>query len=117
MFYGDKGTLKAGVFGYDFKPEKGDAIHRDVTYEYEQFPEDKTEPRLEKHCAPAIRQHMKDFLAAIETRSKPVADIEQGHISWASCILGNMAMKLERTLEWDAAQGRVVGDDEANRKS
>jgi predicted dehydrogenase len=114
-FYGDKGTLKASVFSYDFVPDKGEGVHKDVTYELEQFPEDKTEPRLEKHCAPAIRQHMKDFLAAIEARSKPVADIEQGHISSASCILGNMAMKLGRTLEWDAAKGRVVGDDEANR--
>jgi len=114
-FYGDKGTLKASVFSYDFVPDKGEGIHKDVTYELEQFPEDKTEPRLEKHCAPAIRLHMKDFLAAIEARSKPVADIEQGHISSASCILGNMAMKLGRTLEWDAAKSRVVGDDEANR--
>lgn len=114
-FYGDKGTLKASVFSYDFVPDKGEGVHKDVTYELEQFPEDKTEPRLEKHCAPAIRQHMKDFLAAIEARGKPVADIEQGHISSASCILGNMAMKLGRTLEWDAAKGRVVGDEEANR--
>lgn len=114
-FYGDKGTLKASVFSYDFVPDKGEGVHKDVTYELEQFPEDKTEPRLEKHCAPAIRQHMKDFLAAIEARSKPVADIEQGHISSASCILGNMAMKLGRTLEWDSAKGRVVEDEEANR--
>src|SRR5262249_23713809 len=59
--YGEKGTLKAGVMGYDFIPaEKGaPSIHRDVTYELEQYPEDKTEPRLEKHVAPAIRAHMK----------------------------------------------------------
>jgi hypothetical protein len=44
-----------------------------------------------------------------------VADIEQGHISSASCILANLSMKLGRTLTWDAAAGKVVGDDEANR--
>ncbi|MEJ7606742.1 MAG: Gfo/Idh/MocA family oxidoreductase [Bryobacteraceae bacterium] len=78
--YGDKGTLKAGVMGYDYLPMGKDEkpIHKDVTYELEQFPEDKTEPALEKHVAPAVRVHMKDFLAAIEKRSKPVADIEQG---------------------------------------
>ena len=58
---------------------------------------------------------MKDFLSAIATRGKPVADIEQGHISTACCILGNMALKLGRTLAWDSAQGRVIQDDEANR--
>ena len=116
IFYGDKGTLKADVYGYDFIPEGGGKrVRRDVTYELEQYPEDKTEKDLEKHCAPAIRHHMIDFLAAIDKRSKPVADIEQGHISTASCILANLSMKLGRTLAWDAAQQRVVGDEEANR--
>jgi predicted dehydrogenase len=115
-FYGDKGTLKMGVMGYDFTPQpKGEAIHRDVTYELEQYPEDKTEKDLEKHCAPAIRAHMKDFLAAIAKRSRPVADIEQGVTSTVSCILANLSMKLGRTLTWDAAAGKVAGDDEANR--
>lgn len=115
--YGDKGTLKAGVFGYDFIPvdKGGQAIHRDVTYELEQYPEDKTEDRLEKHVAPAIRGHMRNFLASIDARSRPVADIEQGYISTASCILANMAMTLGRTLTWDPAKHRITGDDEANR--
>ena len=56
-------------------------MHRDVTYELEQYPEDKTEPDLEKQCAPAIRHHMQNFLANIDSRGKPVADIEQGYIS------------------------------------
>ena len=57
---------------------------------------------------------MKDFLNCIETRGTPVADIEQGHISSASCILANIAMQLGRTLEWDPIAHRVVGDEEAN---
>ena len=59
---------------------------------------------------------MKDFLAAIALRSRPVADIEQGHISTASCILANLAMQLGRTLAWDPVKGRVLGDEEANRR-
>jgi len=115
-FYGDKGTLKVSVYSYDFVPEGGKgAVHRDVTYEFEQYPIDKTEPDLERHVAPAIRHHMQDFLAAIDARSKPVADIEEGYISTASCILANMSMKLGRTLAWDPQAGRIAGDDEANR--
>ena len=114
-FYGDKGTLKASVMSYDFVPQgKGEKpIHKDVTYELEEFPEDKTEKDLEKHVAPAIRVHMRDFLKAITNRSKPVADIEQGHISSASCILANVAMQLGRTLMLE--NGTVVGDEEAQR--
>ena len=116
-FYGDKGTLKASVNGYDFTPMAKGAqpVHRDVTYELEQYPEDKTEKDLERNVAPAIRYHMKDFLAAIDARSKPVADIEQGYISTASCILANLAMQTGRTFEWDAAAGRVKNDADANR--
>jgi len=113
--YGDKGTLKMSVMSYDFIPNRGQPIHKDVTYELEQYPEDKTERDLEQHVAPAIRHHMQDFLHAIATRGKPVADIEEGHISTASCILANMSMKLGRTLTWDAEKRQIVRDDEANR--
>jgi predicted dehydrogenase len=115
-FYGDKGTLKASVYSYDFIPQgKGQAVHKDVEYELEQYPEDKTEKELEKHCAPAIRGHMKDFLAAVASRGKPVADIEQGYISTAACILANVSMQVGRSITWDPVKGRAVGDDEVNK--
>jgi predicted dehydrogenase len=114
-FYGEKGTLKASVYCYDFIPQKGERIHGEVLYELEQYPEDKTEERLEKHCAPAIRRHWLNFLAAIDARQRPVADIEQGYISTSSCILANLSLKTGRTLAWDPAAQRVIGDEEANR--
>jgi predicted dehydrogenase len=116
-FYGDKGTLKAGVMSYDFIPRggRGEALREDVTYEFDQFPEDRTEKDLETHVAPAIRAHMKDFLTCIESRQKPIADIEQGYISTTACILANLSMGLGRSLRWDHANGVIVGDAEANR--
>ena len=114
--YGDKGTLKVSVDSYDFTPlGGGKPLHGDVVYELEEYPEDKTEKDLERHVAPAVRRHIQDFLSCVASRGKPVADIEQGHISTASCILANLAMQLGRKLEWDASAGRVVGDDEANK--
>ncbi len=114
--YGEKGTLKASVFRWDFIPQgQGEPIHRDVTYELEQYPEDKTEPGLEKQCAPALRGHMKNFLKAIDERGRPVSDIEEGYISSTSCILANLAMKTGRTLAWDPEKAQVIGDEEANR--
>jgi predicted dehydrogenase len=115
-FYGDKGTLKLSVMSYDFIPlGGGQPVHKDVTYELEQYPEDKTEKELEKNVAPAIRHHMQNFLASIDARSHPVADIEQGYISTASCILANNSMQLGRSLSWDAEKQVVVGDAEANK--
>jgi len=114
--YGDKGTLKLSVNSFDFTPTgQGQAVHRDVVMELDKYPEDRTEKDLEQHVAPAIRVHMLDFLRAIAGRGKPVADIEQGHISTASCILANLSMQLGRSLTWDAEKQQVVGDAEANK--
>jgi len=114
-FYGDKGTLEASVMGYTFKPNRGNEIHKDVTYELDKYPEDRTEKDLEKHVAPAIRHHMQNLLENIASRGKPVADIEQGYMSTASCILANMSMALGRELRWDAQKQEVIGDEEANK--
>ena len=114
--YGENGTLKASVNSFDFTPRgKGKAIHRDVTFELDQYPEDKTEKDLERHVAPAVRGHMVDFLNRIDDRGRPVSDIEEGHISTASCILANLAMQTGKTLKWDAKNGRVIGDDDVNQ--
>jgi len=115
--YGDKGTLKASVMRYDFAPLGGNAraIHRDVAYELDAFPEDRTEKDLEQHVAPALRAHLLDFLACTRSRRRPVADIEEGAQSTIACLLANLSLQLGRTLDWDAAVGRVVGDEEANR--
>ncbi len=115
-FYGDKGTLKASVMGYDFVPsgKGGSPVHEDVKYEFEQYPEDKTEKDLETHVAPAIRAHMKNFLECIASREKPVSDIEQGYMSATACILANLSMQLGRSITWDHAKGEAVGDAEAN---
>jgi predicted dehydrogenase len=115
--HGDKGMLKASVMSYDFYPagKNEPSIHKDVVYEREQYPDDIGEKDIELHAAPATRAHMRDFLAAIGSRGRPVADIEEGHISTASCILANLAMQLGRPLAWDAAKGQVTGDLEANR--
>jgi predicted dehydrogenase len=113
--YGDKGTLKISVWSYDFipkgsgTPERGEALD-----EREKYPEDVEHKATEWFAAAATRQHMRDFLAARREGKLPVADIEQGHISSACCILANLSMELGRGLRWDSQAGRVIGDDEAN---
>ena len=117
FIYGEKGTLKLSVYRYDFVPtnRREKPIHGEVVYELDQYPEDRTEKDLEKHVAPALRRHWVNFLHAIETRGRPVSDIEEGYISSSCCILGNVALQIGRTLLWDPVQGRIVGDEEANQ--
>jgi predicted dehydrogenase len=115
--YGEKGTLKLSVNKYEFFPvgQPKPKLSGTALFEEDKYPEDKTEKDLERHVASAVREHMRDFLKARESRGKPVADIEQGHISTASCILANLSMQLGRSLKWDAAKHEVVGDPEANK--
>ncbi len=117
IFYGDKATLKLGVDGYDLIPEgkSEPTIHKDCVLERDKFPEDVTEPDIDLSGAPATRANMKDFLAAIDSRGTPVADILQGHISTASCILANLSMQLGRQLVYDPVKHEVVGDADATR--
>lgn len=115
-FYGDKGTLKASVFKWEFFPRgakqaqsKGDAL-----LEYQKYPEDETEKDLERHVASAMRGHWRNYLECVEQRTQPVANIEQAFISSAACILANLSQKLGgRTLTYDPKSNTVPGDREA----
>lgn len=118
FIYGEKGTLKASTMRADFIPNdaKAKPLHFDCVFEREQYPEDVSEKDIELNAAPATRRHMQDFLAAIEKRSRPIADIEEGHISTASCILANLSMQLGgRPLRYDPRQRIVLDDQEATK--
>lgn len=117
FIYGEKGTLKASVMKYEFIPNgKGEKIKMDVVYEREKYPEDLIEDRIELHAAPATRLHMLDFIKSINESSKPIADIEQGHISTASCILANISMELGRPVKYDSISKTIQNDAEATSK-
>jgi predicted dehydrogenase len=115
--YGEKGTLAGSTMQADFVPYgDGEPIHFDVLYEKEKYPEDVTEKDIELNAAPATRLHMLDFLAAIKNNSRPVADIEEGHISTASCIIANISMENGgRPMVYDSKQHKFVNDPEADK--
>ena len=112
--YGENGTLCGSTMRYDFIPSgKGEKVHGDVLFEREKYPEDLREKDIELFAAPATRAHMQNFLTAIDNKTRPVADIEEGHISTASCIMANISMKLGRPLQYDPVNKIVKGDPEA----
>jgi predicted dehydrogenase len=118
IFYGDKGTLKVSVNKYEFFPAGSNkaTISGTPLFEEDKYPEDKTEKDLERHVASALRRHWLDFLKCREDRGRPVADIGQGHISSASCILANISQSLGgRTIVWNPEKHQCVGDEEANK--
>ena len=101
---------------YDFTSvDNGKKLHGDTLYEREKYPEDLNEQDIELHAASATRMHMKNFIDAIDNKTRPVADIEQGHISTASCILANISMQLGRAVRYDHKKMEVIGDPEATK--
>ena len=116
FIYGEHGVLKGSVHKYEFISNDGKVISSmGALYEKDRYPEDVTEKDIEIHVAPATRSHMIDLLKAIETNSTPVADISQGHISTASCIMANLSMALGRPLSYDKRLHVIVNDKEATK--
>lgn len=114
--FGEKGTLAGSVQKCDFIPVDRNApfkFHRDAVVEGEKYPEDLKEKDIELHAASATRAHMQNFLQAIENKTKPISDIEQGHISTASSIMANLSMNLGRSLQYDPVKKIITGDREA----
>ena len=58
--------------------------------------------------------HYIDFLDAMKSRKQPICPAEVGHRTNTVCLLGNIAYKLGRPLQWDYRTERFVGDREAN---
>jgi hypothetical protein len=114
--YGEKGTLSGDPMKYDFTPvDDGKKLHGNTLYEREKYPEDLNEEDIELHAASATRMHMRNFIDAIDNKTRPVADIEQGHISTASCILANISMQLGRPVRYDHKKMEIIGDPEATK--
>ncbi len=114
--FGEKGTLSGSTMKADFVPYgEGKPIHFDVLYEKEQYPEDLEEKDNELNAAPATRRHMIDWLAAINQGTEPVADVMNGHISTASCILANLSMDAGRPVVYDPDKKIVLNDPEITK--
>lgn len=59
--------------------------------------------------------HHQNWFDCIKTREKTIMNIEAGHRVASMCILGNLAYRLGRPLEWDPVKEEFIGDAEANR--
>ncbi len=58
--------------------------------------------------------HVRNFLDCIETRALPAGDIEIGHRSTATCLLGNIAFRTGQKLLWDPKSEKITNSREAN---
>ncbi len=62
----------------------------------------------------AIINHMGNFFDCVQSNKLPVSDIESQHRSVSTCHLGNIAMRVGRTLKWDPETETFPNDADAN---
>lgn len=75
----------------------------------------KTPPESFKERLPVSNHHLGNWLDCIQSRGRPIADVEIGHRSAIVCHLGNIARWVGRRLKWDPEKEMFPGDEEANR--
>jgi hypothetical protein len=56
-----------------------------------------------------------NFLSCIETREKPVCDIEIGQRSTNMSLLGMISAKVGRSIQWDGEKEIIANNPEANQ--
>ena len=57
--------------------------------------------------------HMKNFFECIGDRTQPISDVHTHHRAMTVCHLSNIAIRLNRTLEWNPQTEQIVNDPEA----
>ncbi|MGH9847027.1 MAG: Gfo/Idh/MocA family protein [Blastocatellia bacterium] len=104
VFHGTKGSLSIMRDGFTIAPE---------TWRKRDKPE--IEPmQVRGNPNESQERHIRNFIECIRSRQRPVADVEEGHLTATVCHLGNIATRLGRSLQWDAAREEFIGDKEAS---
>ncbi len=89
-FHGTKGTMFLDRSRYQVFPEK--AFGADL------------QPMEEKSSNNTNTAHWANFMDCIKSRQKPICDIEIGHRSTTTALLGNVALRSKLRIDWDSKQ-------------
>ena len=107
-FLGTAATLFVDRERYELRPEpKPSAPGRRTSSPSRRRP--RTRPLPDAHPS-----HQRNFIDCVKSRQAPICDIEIGHRSSSTAILGNMALRSGQTVVWDGKAERVTnGNDKA----
>jgi predicted dehydrogenase len=120
-FRGTKGTLYLKSNGYEVVP---DAISPNEFFD--RTPLDRSRDNWRKGAKAMIepkkgvgdadtKHHARNFLDCVRSRKEANCDIEIGHRSTSSPLVGNIAYKLKAYLEWDGNAERFTNNMAANK--
>lgn len=103
-FYGTEGTFHMGwLDGWTFYPANK---NKPIIHE---------NPTLHEPDSQNIKELWANFVDCIKTGKRAASDIEIGHRSSNVALLGNLSMKLGRSIDWDGEKEIILNDPEANK--
>ena len=99
-FYGVNGTLILDAGGWEVIPEGGRC--------------ERIKKKIEEDSEACRVRLVGDFLECCRTRKRPAMDLELGNHVTTVAHLGNLALRTNRSIEYDAKAMKVIGNDQAN---
>jgi predicted dehydrogenase len=119
-FYGTDGTMFLDRSGFEVFPEpvtEGDyrEMHRHGGGEEHEV-RGKTPEMKMQQIDDGLLEHVGNLLECMKTRKNPISDIEIGHRSSSTCLLGNVALRSKERLEWDVANQKLTKGSAAAQK-
>lgn len=107
LFEGDAGTLfvnRQTITGKAHDELKDKPLPKDPLFL----------PPVDTSIEQPHERHMAEFLHCVQTRRQPRSDVWSHTRHLATCHLANIAMRLNRRIEWDATRQQIIGDTRAN---
>jgi predicted dehydrogenase len=100
-FYGTEGTLFVDRSGFELVPE---TRRDDETVVARMLP-------VRRQRTEDDPTHARNFIDCVKSRAEPICDIEIGHRSSSTAMLGNLAYRSGASVDWDAAKEAVKNDN------
>jgi len=108
---GDNGILFEGTGGRFFV-NRGRLSGRPVEdLEDNPLPEGVLE---DVYGGPLSANHSANFIESMQSRKQPISDVWSHNRMLEICHLANIAMRLDREVDWDPVKREIVGDAQAN---
>jgi predicted dehydrogenase len=114
MFEGDAGRIFVNRGTIAGKPVEELAARPFERGEFSLYDSDNLDRPIRTGKIDAIKNHMGNFYDCTLSRRTPISDVASQHRSVSVCHLGNIAMRLGRSLRWDPEAERFVDDAEAD---
>ncbi len=114
LFHGENGRLfvnRGTIAGKPVEQLKSNPFSRNdfKLYEFDNRRRPERAGKLE-----SIINHMGNFVDCIAENKSPISDFESQHRSTTICHLGNIALRTNKKIEWDADREAIVGNAQAN---